>query len=200
MSVEFVLSAASARQLPKDRLPEVAFVGRSNVGKSSLLNTLLLRGTRRKSSEGPLDRRQLAQTSRTPGRTRTLNFFRIDGEFYFVDLPGYGYAKVSRKALEDWRRLAESYLLDREPLCLVVLIIDSRHGATPLDEQMRDWLTAHAKPFVVVASKSDKLKAAERVRALRTVEQQVGSVLPFSAKTAEGLPALWSAIREALAS
>ena len=99
-----------------------------------------------------------------------------------------------------FRVVAGLPLLDREPLCLVVLIIDSRHGATPLDEQMREWLTAHDKPFVVVASKSDKLKAAERVRALRTVEQQVGSVLPFSAKTAEGLPALWGVIREALAS
>ena len=200
MSVEFVLSASSARQFPKDRLPEVAFVGRSNVGKSSLLNTLLLRGARRRGAAGPVDRRQLAQTSRTPGRTRTVNFYRIEERFYFVDLPGYGYAKLSRKALADWRRLAESYLLDRAPLRLVVLIIDSRHGATALDEQMRDWLTAHQKPFVVVASKSDKLKAAERVRALRTVEQQVGSVLPFSAITAQGLPALWGAIREALAS
>ena len=200
MSVEFVLSASSIRQLPRDRLPEVAFVGRSNVGKSSLLNTLLMRGGRRKSSRGPVARRHLAQISRTPGRTRTLNFYRIEGEFYFVDLPGYGYARVSRKALDEWHQLTESYLLDRDTLRLVVLIVDSRHGATRLDEQMRGWLMAHQKPFVVVASKSDKLRAAERVRAIRTVEQQVGSVLPFSAKTAEGLPALWSVIREALTS
>ena len=197
MSVQFLVSAASADQFPRDRLPEIAFVGRSNVGKSSLLNTLLARDDRRKEA-GRLDRRQLARTSRTPGRTRTLNFYLVEKKFYFVDLPGYGYAKVSRRALEDWRRLADSYLLDRPPLRLVVLIIDSRHGATPLDEQMRQWLAAHGKPFLVVASKSDKLKAAERVRAFRTVEQQVGSVLPFSAKTAEGAPALWDAIRDAL--
>jgi GTP-binding protein len=198
MPAEFVVSALTAAQFPKNRLPEVAFVGRSNVGKSSLLNTLLLRGRKRTDGAGSVDRKQLARTSRTPGRTRSINFYLVNRSFYFADLPGYGYAKVSRTAMLAWRRLAESYLLRRSPLRLVVLIVDMRHGGTALDEQMKDWLTAHEIPFLVVASKSDKLKATDRTRAIRALEQTFGSALPFSAKTAEGVPALWDGILAAL--
>jgi GTP-binding protein len=140
----------------------------------------------------------MARTSRTPGRTQSVNFYRWDRAFYLVDLPGYGYAKISKQALAQWRRLAESYLLNRSPLRLVVLIIDLRHGATPLDEQMKQWLEANGQAFVVVASKADKVKAAQKARAIRSVEEQFGAVLPFSAKTGEGVKPLWERIRTAL--
>lgn len=198
MSVELVVSAMLSSQFPRDGLPEVAFVGRSNVGKSSLLNTLLLRGRKRGAGEPPLKRSQLAHTSRTPGRTQAINFYRIDQAFYFVDLPGYGFAKVSRQAMDDWKRLADSYLSDRPWLKLVVLIVDSRHGPTALDLQMKDWLGASQKQFLAVASKADKLKASERVRTLRALEKNFESPLTFSSKTGEGVAALWRGIRDSL--
>ena len=197
MSVEFVRGAVSPDQFPTDGLAEIAFVGRSNVGKSSLLNALLVQGQKQQRLDA-LGPGQMARTSRTPGRTQSVNFYRWDRAFYLVDLPGYGYAKISKQALAQWRRLAESYLLDRTPLRLVVLIIDLRHGATPLDEQMKQWLQANGQAFVVVASKADKVKAAQKARAIRSVEEQFDDVLPFSAKTGEGVKPLWERIRTAL--
>jgi GTP-binding protein len=198
MPVELVVSAMSGSQFPRDGLPEIAFVGRSNVGKSSLLNTLLLRGEKRSAGEAPLNRSQLAHTSRTPGRTQAINFYRIDQAFYFVDLPGYGFAKVPRKIMDDWKRMADSYLSGRPQLKLVVLIVDSRHGPTALDLQMKEWLGANQKQFLAVASKADKLKASERVRTLRALEKDFESPLAFSSKTGEGVAALWRGIQDSL--
>lgn len=198
MSVELVVSATLSSQFPRDGLPEIAFVGRSNVGKSSLLNTLLLRGKKRRAGDGPLGRSQLAHTSRTPGRTQVINFYLIDRAFYFVDLPGYGYAKVSREEMSGWRRLTESYLLDRPQLRLVILLVDIRHGATELDLQMKQWLGARQKQFLAVASKADKLKASERVKTIRALEKDFESPLAFSSKTGEGVALLWRGIQESL--
>jgi GTP-binding protein len=198
MSVELVVSAALSSQFPRDGLPEIAFVGRSNVGKSSLLNTLLLRGRKRQAGEAPLGRAQLAHTSRTPGRTQAINFYLIDRAFYFVDLPGYGYAKVSREAMDGWRRLAESYLSGRPQLRRVVLLVDIRHGVTALDLQMVQWLRASQKQFLAVASKAAKLKASERASSLRALEKDLASPLTFSSKTGEGAALLWRGILESL--
>ena len=198
MSVEFVRSAAEPRQFPRDGLPEIAFAGRSNVGKSSLLNTLLL-NSKLKAGDSPAARKQLARVSRTPGRTQQLNFYRVDRTFYFVDLPGYGYAKVPKQEMARWRKLAESYLTHREMLRLTVVIVDSRHGAKDLDRQMIEWLEVNQRPFTVVASKADKLRSSERKKTLQALEQNFYPVLPFSAKSGEGAAALWSSIREALA-
>jgi GTP-binding protein len=198
MPVELVVSAMSGSQFPRDGLPEIAFVGRSNVGKSSLLNTLLLRGEKRSAGEAPLNRSQLAHTSRTPGRTQAINFYRIDQAFYFVDLPGYGSAKVPRKIMDDWKRMADSYLSGRPQLKLVVLIVDSRHGPTALDLQMKEWWGANQKQFLAVASKADKLKASERVKTLRALEKDFDSPLAFSSKTGEGVVALWHGIQNSL--
>lgn len=194
MSAEFILSASSPEQFPKDGRPEVAFIGRSNVGKSSLLNALIRRGV----GKGGVPRKELARVSRTPGRTQSLNFFLLDRRFYFVDLPGYGYAKAPRKLTTKWGKLAEGYLRNRSQLRLVVLIVDLRHGPTTLDHEMKDWLVACDRTYLVAASKSDKLKADERARAIRAVQQAFGPTLPLSAKTAEGVPALWDVIFNSL--
>ena len=194
MSAEFILSASSPEQFPKDGRPEAAFIGRSNVGKSSLLNALIRRGA----GKGGAPRKELARVSRTPGRTQSLNFFLLDRRFYFVDLPGYGYAKAPRKLTTKWGKLAEGYLRNRSQLRLVVLIVDLRHGPTRLDHEMKDWLVARDRTYLVAASKSDKLKSDERARAIRAVQQAFGSTLPLSAKTAEGVPALWDSIFSSL--
>lgn len=197
MSVEFILSANAPDQFPTDGLPEIAFVGRSNVGKSSLLNTLLLRGKRAK-GEPPIPKKTLARTSQTPGRTQSVNFFLIDKQMYFADLPGYGFAKAPASELARWKKLAEGYLTARATLKLVVLIIDIRRGPTPLDRQMAEWLVANEQKFLVVASKSDKLKRAAQSRALRSIQESFFAVVPFSAISGEGVNPIWNHLRESL--
>lgn len=197
MSVEFVIGATSTSLFPSDGLPEIAFVGRSNVGKSSLLNTLLLRGKKRAKDSVPVVKKDLARTSSTPGRTQTINFFRVDEKMYFVDLPGYGYAKAPKQVMDDWKRLAEDYLTDRAPLKLVVLIVDIRHGPTVLDRAMKEWLQENQQRFLVVASKADKLSKAQRLKAVRAIAEDFIPPVAFSSVTGEGVAALWDGIREA---
>lgn len=193
-SAEFVLSAFAESQWPRGGLPEVAFLGRSNVGKSSLINSLLgVKG--------------LARTSNTPGRTQALNFFLINRRFHFVDLPGYGYARVPRDVRASWGALVTGYLAKREPLVLSIQIVDSRHEPTSLDLQLREWLLAEGKPFLTVATKSDKLSQNElsknlaRARqVLRTVgDDLIGELVAYSAVTRRGREDIWRSIEEALA-
>lgn len=145
---DFVTSAVKKNQYPEDVKPEVAFVGRSNVGKSSIINALT-------------NRKKLAKVSQTPGKTRLVNFFLINEEMYLVDLPGYGYAKVSKKEKESWGKTVETYLIEREQLKKVVLLVDSRHKPTADDILMHEWIKHFGYKVIVIATKSDKLSNNE---------------------------------------
>lgn len=145
---EFIISAVQKHQYPVDNRIEVAFVGRSNVGKSSLINSLT-------------NRKKLAKVSQTPGKTRLVNFFLINNDFYLVDLPGYGYAKVSKSEKDSWGKTIEMYLTGREQLKRIVLLVDSRHKPTSDDIMMYEWIKHFGYDVVVVATKSDKLKNSE---------------------------------------
>jgi GTP-binding protein len=189
-AVEFMASAGRPDQFPRGSWPEVAFAGRSNVGKSSMINRLL-------------GRRQLAHVSATPGRTRTINFYRIDESFLFVDLPGYGYAKVSRAVKDAWWTLVETYLTERPQLRAVIHILDARHPPTPLDRELETFLTAVGVPSLVVLTKADKVGRGERRAIQRAAAGILGPPIPdplpfFSADSGEGVPALWRAIQERL--
>ena len=184
INAEFIIGAASPGQFPSTSLPEVAFAGKSNVGKSSLINTLV-------------NRKSLVKTSSTPGKTRQINFFLINNAFRLVDLPGYGFARAPKAEQANWQRLIESYLRDGEHLRVVVLIVDIRHTPSPLDQQMIDWLRAYQRPFLVVANKSDKLKRSQIPRHLEQLRQGLGleaTPMVFSAQTGTGKGELSSAI------
>lgn len=175
---EFVTSAVKASDYPAGGLPEVALAGRSNVGKSSLLNKLV-------------NRRGLARTSNTPGRTRLINFFLVNGHFYLVDLPGYGYAKVAARERESWGKMIEKYLLERENLKGVLLLIDSRHPPTAQDKQAYDWLKNNRIPVAVAATKADKQSKSRLQRSLQIIKKELSldgrdSLTPFSAQTGQG--------------
>jgi len=185
-SAEFVKSAFDRSHWTTDGRPEIAFLGRSNVGKSSLINSLLLR-------------KGLARTSNTPGRTQSINFFLINEKFYFTDLPGYGYAKVSKSMRSDWGKMAEDYLGDREELALCVQLIDVRHAPTAHDKQLYEWLVHNQKPFIVVATKSDKLSANELARSLKEIRKifTVPKVIAYSSQTARGRDEVWAELLSA---
>lgn len=189
---EFVISAAHAAQFPKDRLPQIALCGRSNVGKSSLLNTLLRR-------------KNLARTSNTPGKTRQLNFYLIKPEghtvkpFYFVDLPGYGYAKVPQAERESWRSLIEDYFTKSPFLAGAISIIDIRHGAAASDMELLTWFASIQMPTALVATKADKLSNKNRADMFRQIASAVThvplrSMLMFSAQENLGFQELWKQI------
>jgi len=189
--LEFLGGQASAGGWkPESDLPEVAFSGRSNVGKSSLLNKLVRR-------------KALARVSATPGKTREINFFRVNDAFHLVDLPGYGYARVSKTARQAWRPLIEGYLRTSEQLRGVVQLIDARHAPSPDDLRMMDFLASLGVPTIVVATKVDKLGNAERAVRLAELAEQLGveedQLLPFSARTGEGRDDLAEAVVTLLA-
>lgn len=189
-SAEFIKSAVKPDQYPKTGLPEVAFAGRSNVGKSSLINTLL-------------GRRKLAQTSATPGKTRLVNFFSVNGRFCFVDLPGYGFARVSRAEQQSWGPMVETYLRDSGYLRLVVCILDVRHDPTAQDRDLIEWLRHYGRRQLIVLTKSDKLSRGEalkrrrQIAALLALGEDDASIL-FSAQTGEGKAEVWREIGRVL--
>lgn len=187
-SVTYVGSFRLLQQLPPKRLPEIAFAGRSNVGKSSLLNCLV-------------QRKNLARTSSTPGKTRSLNYYAVDDALYLVDLPGYGYAHVPLQERQEWKKLLESYFENNRYLQGVVLIVDSRHALSPLDQEMIAWLSRLQLPTLAVATKIDRLPRSQAKHRLQLLEQEirqlgVEGLIPFSAVTKQGRKELWQAIHQ----
>jgi len=183
--VSFLTSVFSIKQLPEPELPEIAFAGRSNVGKSSLINRLI-------------KRKNLVKTSAKPGKTQSLNFFLLDNSIYLVDLPGYGYARVSKKMQADWQELITAYLETRENLKCVVVIVDLRHEVKIADLQLVDWLKSKGLPLLLVYTKADKLSANQRNKNAAILDAGFGvsksSRLLFSAKTGMGRENLLQAL------
>jgi GTP-binding protein len=185
----FILSASDAAHFPVPSLPEVAFLGRSNVGKSSVINSLL--GTR------------IAKTSSTPGRTRAINFFEVrwpgkpQPELIFADLPGYGYAKISREISQQWPGFIEPYLKERPCLALCVALVDVNVPPQPGDRQLLNFLSALGRPTLIIATKSDRLGGNQLRNSLQTLAQEHphARILPYSARTGEGRQELWQEIR-----
>ncbi len=174
--------------LPENVLPEVAFAGKSNVGKSSLIN-------------GLLNRKSLARTSSQPGKTQTINFYRVNDELYFVDLPGYGYAKVSEAAKASWGKMVERYLHTSRQLKIVFLLVDIRHEASANDRQMYQWILDQGFHPVIIATKLDKLKRSQVAKQLKILKQSMelekGTVvIPFSAVTKQGRDEIWQLMEE----
>lgn len=189
-TARFVISAAQPHQFPGDGRPEIAFAGRSNAGKSTLLNTLLKKPG-------------LAKTSKTPGKTQLINFFDLNGQFYFVDLPGYGYAKVAKSIKRRWQTLITKYVAEREPLYLTVLLMDARHTPTKQDHEMIDLLADAEIPALIVATKIDKVKPSQRRQTIARLRKELdldddAVIVGSSSLSKDGLRELWTAIDECL--
>lgn len=189
-NAEIIISAVSQKQYPKDQLAEIALAGRSNVGKSSFINKII-------------QRKNLVRTSSKPGKTQTINFYKINEFFYFVDVPGYGYAKVSKKEREKWGGMMEEYFRLRDTLKAVVLIIDIRHDPTKDDVQMYEFLKYLELSVVIVATKLDKIPKGKKAQHLQQIIQTLqvdpaDSVIPFSAETGEGKDQAWAVLRKYL--
>ncbi|WP_025692855.1 ribosome biogenesis GTP-binding protein YihA/YsxC [Paenibacillus zanthoxyli] len=189
---EFVISAVGPNQYPEDALPEIALAGRSNVGKSSLINRMI-------------SRKNLARTSSTPGKTQHMNYYRINDTMYYVDFPGYGYAKVSKVQRAAWGKMVEKYLAERETLKLVLLVVDLRHPPTADDRMMHEWLKHYDIPMCVVATKADKIPKTRLPRHIKIVKETLGilpgeSFIPFSSELGLGSDELWALIESQIAS
>ncbi|MYV16537.1 ribosome biogenesis GTP-binding protein YihA/YsxC [Furfurilactobacillus milii] len=186
--VELTISAVAPKQYPKGSLPEVALAGRSNVGKSSLINTLI-------------NRKAYARTSSQPGKTQTLNFYNVESTVYFVDVPGYGFAKVSKTAREKFGQMIETYLSTRDRLRGVILLVDARHDPSDDDISMHEWLSYYNIPMLVVATKSDKIargkwnQAESRIRKGLNMAPE-DDYIQFSAETKQGKDAVWNWIEQ----
>ncbi|MFP7169552.1 ribosome biogenesis GTP-binding protein YihA/YsxC [Terribacillus sp. 7520-G] len=187
---EIVISAVSKKQYPETHMPEIALAGRSNVGKSSFINKMI-------------NRKNLVRTSQKPGKTQTLNFYKINDRFHFVDVPGYGYAKVSKKERNAWGKMLEEYFTERENLKAVVLLVDIRHEPTKDDVTMYDFLKHYELPVVVVATKLDKIPKGKRVQHIKRAAdklqlEQDDIILPFSSETGEGKEEAWGVLKQFL--
>ena len=177
-------------KLPENEWPEVAFAGKSNVGKSSLIN-------------GLLNRKSLARTSSQPGKTQTINFYKVNGDLYLVDLPGYGYAKVSNEIKAKWGKMVEKYLKVSKQLRQVFLLIDIRHDPSANDKMMYDWIVANGYHPVIIATKLDKLKRSQIPKHVKAVRTGLGLekddiLIPVSSQTKQGIPELWETIEQYL--
>ena len=171
---KFEISAVKPSQYPKNNLPEIVLVGKSNVGKSSFVNTMI-------------NRKKLARTSSEPGKTRQLNFYNIDDEFYFVDLPGYGYSKMSKKEQDQVGRFIEQYLFNREQISLIIFLVDIRHKPTENDKLMYNYIISAKVPFIILANKADKIAVTKVDDAVKTLQKELNPIgdiptLPFSAE------------------
>lgn len=180
--------AVEPKQYPKDELPEVAFAGRSNVGKSSFINSMI-------------NRKNLARTSGKPGKTRTINFYIINDSFRFVDLPGYGYAQVSKKEKEKWGHIIEEFLVNRETLREVVLIVDIRHEPTAQDVIMYDWIKSFGYSGIVIATKADKISRGAYQRHIKIIKNKlkikdVNLILPYSAEKKTNKEEVWEVFKD----
>ncbi|EQK41372.1 ribosome biogenesis GTP-binding protein YsxC [[Clostridium] bifermentans ATCC 638] len=185
-SAEITMSAVNKSQYPEEGIPEIALVGRSNVGKSSTVNTLL-------------NRRNFARTSQTPGKTRTINFYLINEEFYFVDLPGYGYAKLSKSEKEKWGVIMERYLQEREELCAICLLVDIRHEPSNEDKMMYDWIKHFGYDCVIVATKADKISRGQYQKHFNIIRKKLelskeDKIFPISALKKTGVEELWAEV------
>ena len=185
-NVELAIVCGITSKLPETDRPEIAFAGKSNVGKSSLINALM-------------NRKALARTSATPGKTQTINFYDINGEMYLVDLPGYGYAKVSEREKEQWGKLIERYLHTSKQLKAVFLLIDIRHEPSANDRQMYEWIVAQGYRPIIITTKLDKMKRSQVQKQLKIVKEGLGllpgtTVIPFSAETKQGREEIWKLI------
>lgn len=185
-NVELEAVAVKKEQYPTGGIPEVAFAGKSNVGKSSLINTMIAR-------------KALARTSQNPGKTRTINFYNVENEVMFVDLPGYGYAKAPKHEIEKWGVMIESYLLKREELKTIILLIDIRHTPSENDILMYQWLKHYGHKITIVATKTDKLKRSQVAKYLSVIIKTLNlnkddMIIPFSSETKSGRTELWNVI------
>ncbi|MDQ0161166.1 ribosome biogenesis GTP-binding protein YihA/YsxC [Aeribacillus alveayuensis] len=187
---EIVISAVKPQQYPKGNLPEIALAGRSNVGKSSFINKMI-------------HRKNLARTSSKPGKTQTLNFYLINEKFYFVDVPGYGYAKVSKKEREAWGKMIETYLTTRKQLKAVVLLVDVRHPPTKDDIMMYEFLKYYKMPTIVVATKADKIPKGKWSKHVKIIKEALhlhpnDEFILFSAETGYGKEEAWNVLLKAM--
>ncbi|MDL4841697.1 ribosome biogenesis GTP-binding protein YihA/YsxC [Aquibacillus rhizosphaerae] len=185
---EIVISAVSKKQYPSDLIPEIALAGRSNVGKSSFINKMI-------------NRKSLARTSSKPGKTQTLNFYKINDVFHFVDVPGYGYAKVSKTEREAWGKMLEEYFVERDNLSAAALVVDLRHKPTADDITMYNFLKHYELPIIVIATKLDKIAKNKRESHVQQTRKTLGLapediVVPFSSETGEGKDKAWKAIEQ----
>jgi len=188
ISTEFLVGAVSAKQYPKEPLPEFAFAGRSNVGKSSLIKSLL-------------NRKKLVRISSTPGKTREINFFKINNAMMFADLPGYGFARVAPALQKKWKKMLEEYLSQRDPLIAIIFIVDIRRKPTELDLTLKEWLEELDRDYILLITKADKLSAAERQKQVKIIKaafmgKNALDFIVYSSKNHTGRKELWSTMEK----